>query len=610
PLRGSTSAQFGQSNAVSGAKRSASVLFSPTEEQRQRLRKLGLRLYGCAAASNTCQAAFADAMSLNSHLKLKHPAVARLIPSLQGASENTISLLLAGGGSPIPDTPLRTQPKPYRCAQPGCNHQYKNVNGLEYHIFHSRKSNNHLMIPGSSSGGASGGGGASSGRSADGGSADGGSSGGTPDAAVVDYSPIGDPLSSVVQGSAEPMLISTVQPARLDSSQPGSMTMPAGGSSTNDISMLVATGGHLQCSEVECLASFGSKLELRQHMTAHHPRPIRRAVKPSNRIKGTPLTPGGSGGSSSSRSVDQAPGPGFWNQSILSDVFDSAGNSGIGPMPTIPEGDVSTTSTAALAAAIGYGEGSQRNSVYEPPTLPPHAKPHLVFSINPQQQPLNAFAPVGSPSFMSAPALISETGGEPGSIGSYFNLVLNNQQQQQQPQTPFLSTTGQLEMVAQQQQQQQAATQNAGTPGANSTAASRLIQDMNASLDIQMMHNMLQQQQQQQQALFNHSNRSHGNLHLGGGGHTPGVISQDVSMEAVGGEDVADTQSPGYQQQHYPRSHRSDSIDLTSLATVPPGHSISMDAGAKQSVEDAAMHAAQNSFAAATAAMLSKPTQP
>ncbi|KAJ2847175.1 hypothetical protein GGI22_006052, partial [Coemansia erecta] len=147
------------------AKRTSSVLFSPTEEQRQRLRKLGRRLYGCAATPESCTASFADPMSLNTHIKLAHPSVAGLIPSLSaGAAVSAIASQAFATISSSPDTsnddlmdilakqPVLQQPslptaastavpsgesgskggqlKPYRCAMSGCNHAYKNVNGL------------------------------------------------------------------------------------------------------------------------------------------------------------------------------------------------------------------------------------------------------------------------------------------------------------------------------------------------------------------------------------------------------------------------------------------------------------------------------------------------
>ncbi|KAJ2174101.1 hypothetical protein EV180_007231, partial [Coemansia sp. RSA 518] len=65
---------------ASGVKRTSSVIYSPTDEQRQRLQQLKLKLYGCAAAPESCDASFADAMSLNTHLKMVHSAVAARIP--------------------------------------------------------------------------------------------------------------------------------------------------------------------------------------------------------------------------------------------------------------------------------------------------------------------------------------------------------------------------------------------------------------------------------------------------------------------------------------------------------------------------------------------------
>ncbi|KAJ1841231.1 hypothetical protein LPJ70_004305, partial [Coemansia sp. RSA 2708] len=208
--------------APGGVKRTSSVMYSPTDEQRQRLQQLKLRLYGCAAA-DSCDAAFGDAVSLNSHLKIVHPSVAALIPSLsmQGTGDPP--------GAPGPDagealTSAAGVAKPYRCAMRGCGHTYKNVNGLEYHIFQSRKARDHLRV--------------------DGGDRPAGSKSVTPD---------------VARESASPLL---------DAGDAGSLPVPAG------------AAGQLQCTEVDCLARFGSEHELRQHMAAQHPRPIRRAMKP------------------------------------------------------------------------------------------------------------------------------------------------------------------------------------------------------------------------------------------------------------------------------------------------------------------------------------------
>ncbi|KAJ2890127.1 hypothetical protein IWW38_004303, partial [Coemansia aciculifera] len=151
-----------KSSAAGGAKRSASMLFSPTEEQRQRLKHLGLKLYGCAAAPEQCNVVFGDSTSLNSHLKLSHPQVACLIPSLSGvgyagggfqsglelsAPNSDASDSAAGAVAAIAAASgAGKNLKPYRCAMANCNHAYRNVSGLEYHIFQSRKSDNHLMI--------------------------------------------------------------------------------------------------------------------------------------------------------------------------------------------------------------------------------------------------------------------------------------------------------------------------------------------------------------------------------------------------------------------------------------------------------------------------------
>ena len=44
--------------STNSAKRTSSALFAPTEEQRRRLRKLGLKVYGCAADGENCCRSF------------------------------------------------------------------------------------------------------------------------------------------------------------------------------------------------------------------------------------------------------------------------------------------------------------------------------------------------------------------------------------------------------------------------------------------------------------------------------------------------------------------------------------------------------------------------
>ncbi|KAJ2246567.1 hypothetical protein GGH97_002435, partial [Coemansia sp. RSA 475] len=252
---------------ASGVKRTSSVIYSPTDEQRQRLQQLKLKLYGCAAAPESCDASFADAMSLNTHLKMVHSAVAARIPSLniQGAvaidslvagmdASETMTLTVGGLG--------KDMVKAYRCAMPTCGSTYKNVNGLEYHIFQSRKSKSHFMwdaasdMPGSEAA--------------------------TPETARYSSSP-------------------GLNPYRGDASE-------THGANTSDV--------QLQCSEVDCLAMFGSEHELRQHTASHHPRPIRRAMKPSHKAKGR----NGAYGSS----TPHESGSVFWGSTSISDVLNAS----------------------------------------------------------------------------------------------------------------------------------------------------------------------------------------------------------------------------------------------------------------------------------------------
>ncbi|KAJ2790043.1 hypothetical protein GGI18_002044 [Coemansia linderi] len=322
-----------------GAKRSASMLFSPTEEQRLRLKHLGLKLYGCAAAPEQCNVAFADSASLNSHLKLCHPQVACLIPSLcNGTSAGYVGGLQQGleisaqnsdgsdaaTGSVAGGKGLR----PYRCAMPDCNHAYKNVSGLEYHIFQSRKSNNHLMRDSPVADGLDGG----------------GVDGHVPDVAMTERGAVFDNL---IHGSVA-IPGDNIMGGALALTSPSQ----AGG---------IAGSPVLQCVEVDCLARFSSEYGLRQHVAMQHPRPIRRAVKPSNRVKPGRGTP----------TEQMSPSASFWNTTTISDVLGAAAAMDAGPgqamglasMPTIPESAISTpvsqSMEAAMAAAMGYGAEAQ-----------------------------------------------------------------------------------------------------------------------------------------------------------------------------------------------------------------------------------------------------------
>ncbi|KAJ1664120.1 hypothetical protein EV178_004406 [Coemansia sp. RSA 1646] len=445
------SAQAGPFKQQTVAKRTSSVLFSPTEEQRQRLRNLGRRLYGCAATPESCSAAFADPMSLNTHIKLAHPSVAGLIPSLSvGAGQAFV------GMSSSPDTSnddimdilanqsvhqppsfptasstgvspgehgsknVQQQLKPYRCAMFGCNHAYKNVNGLEYHIFHSRKSNNHLLPdPGQTA----------------------------RDAGSVDRAGEG-PFDK----------------APLDMLLDGSYSRGKGDMRSQNA---------LQCAEVECLATFDTERDLKQHILSQHPRPIRRAVKPSNRVRGqggnTPrvMTPVESFSQTSSNPV-------FWGTTTISEMLSvaagvasseptaaigSANPNPTAPMPTIPESGTTPLVVTADATGHALGPGSATHpglghrsftgnlvtqstfaNNHQLPFASPLAHPQqLDLQLQQQQQQQqqqlrrhhmqhpgsfmqnnNASAP-----FLSAPALISANGGEPPSIESYFALNLN-----------------------------------------------------------------------------------------------------------------------------------------------------------------------------------------
>ncbi|KAJ2500020.1 hypothetical protein GGH96_003058 [Coemansia sp. RSA 1972] len=361
---------------ASGVKRSSSVIYSPTDEQRQRLQQLKLKLYGCAAAPESCDASFADAMSLNTHLKMVHSAVAARIPSLNIQGNVAIDSLVAGMDASETMTLTvgglgKDMVKAYRCAMPTCGSTYKNVNGLEYHIFQSRKSKSHFVwdaasdMPGSEAA--------------------------TPETARYSSSP-------------------GLNPHRGDVSE-------THGANASD--------AQLQCSEVDCLAMFGSEHELRQHTASHHPRPIRRAMKPSHKAKGRNSTYGSS--------TPHESGSVFWGSTSINDVLnassmDAISASSISAMPVIPENEMTSATsngiTAAALAAMGYmphGSVAQTTPLFSPIQQPAATRlhPHMAM-------PAQTFVQGTSAPFMSAPALISETGGEPN-VNSYFTLGMHRQ---------------------------------------------------------------------------------------------------------------------------------------------------------------------------------------
>ncbi|KAJ2607846.1 hypothetical protein H4S08_004677 [Coemansia sp. RSA 1365] len=357
PADGALQASFRQATSGGAAKRSSSVLFSPTDEQRQRLRTLGRKLYGCSAETGRCSAAFADAMSLNSHLKFSHPSVAAQIPSLSTGMSAT-DMTLADAETAAQGFGRKNQLKPYRCAMTGCDHSYKNVNGLEYHIFHSRKANVHLM-------------------------ADGSIKGESPDMA-------GD--GSAAHESAG------------DSGELGGSLADPG-------------GGLLQCAEVDCLAQFEVEQQLREHMARHHPRPIRRAKKRGDaRVAAhagshTPLEAPATG--------DQSFW-GASLGSVLGTTALDATSEDRGEQRGYSEDVDNAAAAAAIAAAIGYGT-EQSSAFALAPEVHSHVQQLLSPHMPPPSLPSHAFLQGPSAPFFSAPALVSATGGE-HAASSYFAL--------------------------------------------------------------------------------------------------------------------------------------------------------------------------------------------
>ncbi|KAJ1885339.1 hypothetical protein LPJ66_010165, partial [Kickxella alabastrina] len=401
-----------QPGASSGAKRTSSVLFSPSEEQRQRLRSMGLKLYGCAATPKSCTAAFTDSLSLNSHLKLAHPTVASLIPSL-----NSPGNLPMSAAASTRDALTKAGLKPFRCGMDKCNHAYKNVNGLEYHIFHSRKSKGHLMMD--------------------------------------------DDSISGKQASDKQQKQQRESDASIESQD-----VAMYGDRMDFLESTVA----LQCSEVECLASFDSEQELRQHMAVQHPRPIRRATKPSNRAYrgGQPAV---HRMDASSMSPQTPASLGFWSSAINA-AMDGAlhahqqqqqqQDQALGTMTTIPESQMSgsapssnsssssdsaqAATVAAIAAAMGYAASDHGMAQGRAARAHMNMPQSMMFSSTATPGSAHLFAN-SEPPFISAPALMSSAGGEPTHINSYFALNMSdtssqNQRQQQHAFTPSLVNGG------------------------------------------------------------------------------------------------------------------------------------------------------------------------
>ncbi|KAJ1892159.1 hypothetical protein LPJ71_007499, partial [Coemansia sp. S17] len=484
-----------------GAKRSASMLFSPTEEQRLRLKHLGLKLYGCAAAPEHCNVAFADSTSLNSHLKLSHPQVACLIPSLNNVGH-------VGGLQPDPSAQNSDGSeggtskglKPYRCAMAECNHVYKNVSGLEYHIFQSRKSNNHLLRDSPKS--------------------------------------VSDDVPDVVM--AERNAVDLIHGPISDMGGALALTSP---------SQTVGIGGSpvLQCVEVDCLARFNSEYGLRQHVAAQHPRPIRRAIKPSNRVKPGRGTP-----------TEISPSGSFWNTPTINDVLGAAMDAGqagiLASMPTIPESGITTPVTMGYDTQ-GLALNGARQSAHGGP-VPQAAHRRLILQGMPGQPFLQATA---AP-FLSAPALINASGGEPN-INSYFALGLSNGTEVH-AMTPFgvsnvpmsnesmgaAAASMMLEAMSQAAAGNDAqlnlnTAQHSTAHEGDASTATNYLQDM--SLNMQLMQSMMAE---------------------------PFYVPRDGSSQsaAIDGEDDMRNGRP-----HYSRSQRSDSFDLSSVATLPSSGSSS-----------------------------------
>ncbi|KAJ2840684.1 hypothetical protein FBU31_000208, partial [Coemansia sp. 'formosensis'] len=312
----------------------------------------------------------------------------------------------------------------------------------------------------------------------------------------------------------------------------------------------------LQCVEVDCLAHFSNEYGLRQHVAAQHPRPIRRAVKPSNRVKpgrGTPTEPMAAS---------------FWNTPTINDVLsavDAAAQPGMGlaSMPTIPESGISTPVTQAMDAAVAMAMGYDAQSLAMTPNVgravPQAAHRRLML----QGLPTQPFLQATTAPFLSAPALINASGGEPN-IGSYFALGLNNNGGDAHAMTPLFGVSTNESMGAAAASMMLEAMSQAGAnaqlnlnpthqdstahEGNDDAMAANYLPDM--SLNMQLMHSMM------------------------AATADPFYIPRDDPQHPSAPDPDAIDDASG-SRPYYARSQRSDSFDLSSVATVPSSGSSS-----------------------------------
>ncbi|OMJ24158.1 Transcriptional activator Myb [Smittium culicis] len=108
-------------------KTSRSPLNIPSQDKRDYLLKANIKLYGCAALIGICNEVFSDPNELEFHLQNVHNYTNSNNDSNPAFDANNIKWSHV-----------------YRCGMPGCSSLYKNIRGLEYHIFHSRKSDIHF----------------------------------------------------------------------------------------------------------------------------------------------------------------------------------------------------------------------------------------------------------------------------------------------------------------------------------------------------------------------------------------------------------------------------------------------------------------------------------
>ncbi|OLY80715.1 Transcriptional activator Myb [Smittium mucronatum] len=110
-----------------GKKSGRGIVSVPPQDKRDYLVSSNIKLYGCAAMIGVCNEVYTTSDELESHLLLVHNYSNSNADDCQGFENGGIKWSHV-----------------YRCGMIGCSSLYKNIKGLEYHIFYSRKSGIHF----------------------------------------------------------------------------------------------------------------------------------------------------------------------------------------------------------------------------------------------------------------------------------------------------------------------------------------------------------------------------------------------------------------------------------------------------------------------------------